>query len=758
MRAFSNVTGNTGQPWKIFRTQLLPLAIASVCCSTAVAADYTLEEVVVTAQKRAESVQDVPISISALSADFVGKVGAQNINDLGIHTPGLETRVIQPTQPSFSIRGINTNDFGIAADPAVAVYVDGVYSGRSGASMTAFQDLERVEVLKGPQGTLFGKNAAAGAIHLISKKPTQDFEGSANVSLGNFGKRKLEGMVNIPLSDSLALRVNVLDNHADGYYEETDSGKDLTAENNGGARAMLSWQATEDTNVLFQIDYADVDQSSAVSPSGLTHSDIYDDDVALDADSKETLKLWGGSMTIESDFDTLTFTSISSIKRFESSNLRDEDGTDQFFPGLGGIMFHTENIEENTSFSQEFRLSSQDSEDLRWTLGAMYSREHGKQDTVVQFSTDIVDAVTGGLIFGPLPAGQVYEEVASGDLVSSSAAVYGDMTYTLTEELSVTAGIRYTRDEKDYELTALGPTVAGVSLGSPIGIVFSDVVDGYDQDKTWSNVSYRLVFDYAFAEDAMAYLSYATGYKSGGFNSTQIGEPVDEETVTNLELGLKSTWMDSRLRFNAAVYSYEYEDLQEYDQFDGPGGLPVLAIRNQDAEGTGFEMDITWAATENLTLSANYNYLDTEITEYPLLPGEGAADDRKGKSLPNAADETFGIGAEYVMTLGNLGDLTFRTDYSYVGERDGATEPVDSSDPVAVAMEERLLDELEDSYTNLSARVTLESAEGDWRVSLWGQNITDEEYLLNLNTGGVGTFPGIRNTPRTYGIDFGYNF
>ncbi|BFM14496.1 TonB-dependent receptor [Maricurvus nonylphenolicus] len=758
MRAINKKSGNTALPWHKYRTQLLPLAIASICSSSAVAADYTLEEIVVTAQKRAESVQDVPISISAMSADFVGKVGAQSIDDLGIHTPGLETRVTQATQPRFSIRGISTNDFGIGADPAVAVYVDGVYSGRSGASMTAFQDLERVEVLKGPQGTLFGKNAAAGAIHLISNKPTQDVEGSAKVSLGNFGKRKVEAMANVPLSDSLALRVNVLDNHSDGYYEEARSGKDLTAENNGGARAMLSWQATEDTDVLFQIDYVNVDQSAAVGPSSATHSDIYDDDVALDADSKEALELWGGSMTIESDFDPLTFTSITSIKRFESNNLRDEDGTDQFFPGVGGIMFHTENIEENTSFSQEFRLSSQSDETLRWTLGAMYSREHGKQDTVVQFSTDVVNAVTGGLIFGVLPGGQVYEEVASGDLESTSAAVYGDMTYTLTEELSVTAGIRYTRDEKDYELTALGPTVAGVSLGSPVGVVFTDVVDGYDQDKTWSNVSYRLVFDYAFAEDAMAYLSYATGYKSGGFNSTQVGEPVDEETVTNLELGLKSTWMDSRLRFNAAVYSYEYEDLQEYDQFDGPGGLPVLAIRNQDAEGTGFEMDITWAATENLTLSANYNYLDTEITEYPLLPGEGAADDRKGKSLPNAADETFGISAEYVMTVGSLGDVTFRTDYSYVGERDGATAAVDPSDPVAVALESKYLDDLEDSYTNLSARVTLESADGDWQVSLWGQNITDEEYLINFDTGGIGTFPGIRNTPRIYGIDLGYNF
>jgi iron complex outermembrane receptor protein len=740
----------------VFKKATLASAMILVLTGQTMAEEsFALEEIVVTAQKRAQSVQDVPISISAMSADFVGKVGAQTIDDLGIHTPGLETRVTQATQPRIYVRGITTNDFGIGSDPAVAVYVDGVYSGRSGASMTAFQDIERVEVLKGPQGTLFGKNAAAGAIHLISNKPHHDFEGSVSATIGNYGKRKIEGMVNVPLSETMALRVNVMDNHTDGYLDNTVTGAELADENNGGARAMLSWQATADTDVLFQIDYANVDQSAAVDVSTLTHSDIYDENVALDTDPQETLELWGGSITVESNWNPLTFTSITAIKRFESNNLRDEDGTDQFFPGLGGVVFNTENVEENTFFSQELRLSSHDADNLRWTLGAMYSREHGKQDSIVNFSTDIVNEFLGGSVFDP---GLVYREIASGDLVSTSAAAYGDMTYSLTEDLSVTAGIRYTRDQKDYELTVPSPTAGSLPSPLPLGLVFSDIVAGHEEDESWSNVSYRLVFDYAFAEDAMVYLSYATGYKSGGFNSTRIGEPVDEETVTNLELGLKSTWLDSRLRFNAAVYSYEYDDLQEYDTYTGPVGLPVLAIRNQDAEGSGFEMDITWAVTENLVLSANYNYLDTDITKYPLLPGEDPEDDRTGMSLPSTADHSYGIGAEYSVTIANVGELVLRTDYNYVGERDGATDSVDPADPVAMAVTGRYLGDLEDAYTNLAARVTLESVEGDWRVSLWGQNITDEEYLIDFNTGGVGTFSSIRNTPRAYGIDVGFQF
>jgi len=164
--------------------QLLPLAIASVCSAQTLAEElFVLEEIIVTAQKRAESVQDVPIAISALSEGFIQNIGAQDTSDLGLYTPGLETRVYQATQPEFNIRGIVTNDFGIGADPAVAVYVDGVYSGRSGASMTAFQDVERIEVLKGPQGTLFGKNAAAGAIHLVTKKPGEEFEANVGVTV-----------------------------------------------------------------------------------------------------------------------------------------------------------------------------------------------------------------------------------------------------------------------------------------------------------------------------------------------------------------------------------------------------------------------------------------------------------------------------------------------------------------------------------------------------------------------------------------------
>jgi iron complex outermembrane recepter protein len=730
--------------------KLLPLAIALVY-SVSVAADdsFVIEEIFVTAQKRAESVQDVPISISAMSADFVRNVGAQTVDGLGIYTPGLETRVSEVTQPQLSIRGITTSDFGIGADPAVAVYVDGVYSGRSASALTAFQDLERVEVLKGPQGTLFGKNAAAGAIHLISKKPTQVFEAEMSAGVGNYGKRKIEAVVNLPLTDDLALRITAMDNQRDGYRDNLFNGEELANENSGGARASLLWNATDETDVLAQVEYYNVDQDGSVYTS-LLHGDSYGD-ARLDFTPKETLELWGGAVTVESGFERVLFTSITALKRFESSNLIDYDGTDLFTTtaGLAPYYLVGEHLEENNFFSQEFRLTSQDDSALRWTLGAMYSREHGKQDSPLTLSTNVVNVLIGADL---LPTGELFRELASGELNSTSAALYGDMTYALNDVLGLTVGLRYTHDEKDYELTTVFNPLTAAYGG--FGVIYPvEFKDGVEQEDSWSNVSSRVVLDYAFAEDTMVYLSYATGYKAGGFNSTRFTQPVDEEQVTNIELGLKSTWLDSRLRFNAAVYDYDYEDLQAYAEINAQ-----QVIRNEDAEGQGFEMDLTWAATRRLTLSANYNYLDTKITAFQLFEGETAADDRIGKPLINAAEQTYNLGMEYELPMASVGELVFRVDYSYIGERDFPA--ITAFDAASQTLVDDAMDELEGDYDNVNARITYLNTSENWRVSLYGQNLTDEKYIYLINKGGaeMGSPSTRRANPRLYGLDVSYRF
>jgi iron complex outermembrane recepter protein len=779
---------------------ILAAAVASTLALGALPAmaeaNLVLEEIIVTAQKRAQSVQDVPIAISALSDDFIKNVGAQDAGDLGLYTPGLETRVTQVTQPTYNIRGIETNDFGIGADPAVAVYVDGVYSGRSGASMTAFQDIERVEVLKGPQGTLFGKNAAAGAIHLITQKPGDEFEASVGITAGNYNKRKVDALLNLPLSDSLFLRLNAMTNKRDGYRKNTFTGDDVADENNSGVRAALLWDVSADTEIIIRAEHVDVDQDGQVKYGLLAGSDLYGD-VSLNSALAESLTLRGGSFTVNSDLGSVQFTSITAGKHFESSNGYDEDGISDAFLSLS-----SKNAEDNNFFSQEFRLVSDSDSALRWTLGAMYSREHGKQETHSELTTGLVDrfllrdpAVAQGIelwnqYIGPIynitynaqtaPAGfgwdivldptganmfnwgtaaaagrsvlgLPYPEVALGELKSYSTAVYGDMTYSATEQLDVTVGIRYTSDKKDYSLQ-----VPANAFG--LGIAFPLVEDKLSRSDDWENVSYRAVLDYTISTDAMIYLSYATGYKAGGFNSTTVTTPFDMEEVDNLELGLKSTWLEGRVRVNASVFSYEYNGLQEVSQVDTDSGLVTFQIRSIDSEADGGELTLSWLATDNLILSANYSVIDSEITRYPLFANETAEQDRTGHPQTSVAENSYALSAQYSILMAAKSEVILRMDYSYVGERE--TIPINAPTAATQALLDQYEDEIADGYSNLAARITYIHAGGHWRASLYGQNLTDEEYLYSLGgfSASIDAPSSARNTPRLYGLEVNYSF
>lgn len=751
-----------------------------------------LEEVIVTAQKRSENVQNVPISITAIPETFIQEVGAQTVNDLGLYTPGLETRVSQPTQPAFNIRGITTSDFGIGADPAVAVYVDGVYSGRSGAAMTAFQDVARVEVLKGPQGTLFGKNAAAGALHIVSNAPSDEVEAEVNVRVGNHSRRTVQATFNAPLADNLFLRVNALDNQREGYRRNLATGGSLQDENNYGARAALLWQATESTSATLRMEYIDVDQDSAIGYGLLNGGDPYGA-AAVDAPVREALHLAGGSLTVESDLGATNFTSITATRSFGSRNLRDEDGTAAF-----PLYFTSENIEDNRFVSQELRLVSDNSSKLRWTLGAMYSRERGEQDSALNFSTDLIDRallgspdVAAGLdiynaIFGtsytaatapagfgwdivldptgeniinwgtPLGGGQsvlggFFPENAHVDLTSTSTAAYADGTYALTDKTDVTVGLRYTRDEKDFTLT-IQPNQFG------FGVVYT-TTPGVTQSKSWSNLSSRAVLSHRFTEDVMTYASYATGYKAGGFNSTELSNPFDEEEVTNYELGLKSTAFDRRLRFNAALFFYDYTDLQELVTILNPDtGINEPRIRNEDAEGRGVEVETQWRVLPALTLSANYAYLDTEITRFDLFPTETAADDRTGEPQSSVAKQKFNLGAQYTLTLQKAGDVSLWLGYTHVGRR--RTQGLGGATPEAQALMDLYRDDLDGPYDVVDARITYNDPSERWRVSLFGQNLTNEQYLYGLGgfAASIGSPIADRAPPRFFGVEAAYRF
>ncbi len=810
------------------------LGVALVPLSTQLSAQEAwLEEIIITAQKRHETVQEVPIAISAFSEETIKSLGAQNINDLGRFTPGLETNNTQSTQPNFSIRGIKTDDFGIGTDPAVAVYVDGVYVGRSGGAQMNFNDIQRVEILRGPQGTLFGRNAAAGAISVITKKPTALTEGNLGVTVGNYNKVKLEGVYNTELVEGVYGRFGGLWNERDGYIDNDNPDRngvagagtgveDIGQEGNWSVTGSILWDLSIDTEIVWRAEYDEIDKDArsaySVNPalyynpanapeSFGDESGAYDNDYENDAPAFENRKLWGTSLTVNHDFDDdLSFISITSLRSFESNNRIDDDGT-----SIPGRRISTHNIEDNQAFSQEFRLSFHSDGAWSWSTGVSYFREEAEQEHRVMFGTDLTDLLlaagldsnndngvipddelvsedngentlefvntNAGLLYGigipgvpsqaELLAIGTHTDQMFNELTFTSMAIYGDMTYTFTEQWDITFGLRYTRDSKDFDRTTpvnkegfayrlafgdyensnglefLEQIADTINNGAPLPgaptISHSD-----SPSDTWSEWTPRMVLNYHMTTDMLTYLSLARGFKAGGYGSVGFSDtPFEQEIVDNAELGYKSTWLDSRLRFNVALFYYEYSDLQIQSFVKVPGdSISRYHIGNGDAKAFGLETEIQWLVLDSLMLSFNSAYLDTEYVDYTKQTsiGELVLD---GQPMSDTPKNAYNIGAEYTLTMGEIGDLIMRFDTNYTGER------IDNSGETKKTV---------DAYSLTNARVTYVHVSGEWELALWAENLFDKEYLLGAQ-GGLGEVEGnspyvIRGTPRFWGFEY----
>lgn len=779
----------------IFRHCRYGLLLA-LAANSAQAQQIVLEEIIVTAQKRDENVQDVPITMNALSATQLREIGAQNISDLGVFTPGLETNNTSDTQPKYNIRGITTDDFGIGADPAVAVYIDGVYVGRGGSSQLNFNDVQAVEVLKGPQGTLFGRNAAAGAISITTVKPHEETEGRIGVTAGNYNKRRIEGMFNTALTDHLFFRTSALVNKRDGFIDNDFTGEKLGQEDNWSINTALLWRPADGTEIIWRAEYDEIDHDAphaiSMNPT-IAPADPFDD-VQNDSPSFETRELFGTSLTINHHFEPYTFTSITSYRTFNSDNREDEDGSANF-----NVYFDTWNIEKNKQFSQEFRLLSESDGPLTWFVGANYFREHGKQTHRTILSSNAVDLQlqaaglgTGlpgsgledannfvsilGLGFGPgTPGatllGRFFTENFYDDLVFESAAIFGEARYEITPDLALTLGLRYTRDSKEFErstgVNEFGYPIAFNFPGAPLSTLnpadWQALSASEKLDDSWSRVTPRAVLDYHITRDAMIYVSAAQGFKAGGYNSTTFGTPAfDEEIVDNYELGIKSNWLDHRLRINAAVYYYEYQDLQ-IQEFYAPQGQTISQYlqANADAEGKGFELEVDWAINDYWAVGLNAAIMKTEYTDFTqkaLNPAESR--DRSGDPISGMPEKSYTALVKYLQPLGNGDRIEVRVDWSYVSERESIEDPVGYLD-FTTGTFSAPLDNRIDSYDLTNLRISYLPADGNWLVSAWVNNLLDEEYLYS-RSGGLGSEVGSpasrRGEPRLYGVDLTWKF
>ena len=746
---------------------LAMLASSAPVVSLADSTGVALEEILVTAQKRVESLQETPISMQAFSGLELESRTAGDISNIADFTPNMEFDTTSPISGSSNaavvfIRGIGQTDFVLTSDPGVGIYLDGVYISRAMGGVLDLLDIERVEVLRGPQGTLFGKNTVGGAISVITKKPGPEFELEASVTAGN--DDRLDGMLsaNIPIiEDSLFLRASLATRNRDGYGDRVLTGESMGDVNSDTVRGSLLWLPREDLELTLSADYTtlneDLPTSSLIvadptlgdrnlsslynlyATVGWLDGPLYNDSWLTGDQNKSNgtapvgseADVWGTALTAVWDLPGFSVKSISAYRKSEPSFGRDTDHSPI-------IILHTSNEMDTDQFSQEFNISGHAFDDrLDWLVGAYYFSEDGKDHPRISILPAVYAAdqeqVNGagngnGYLGDPLPEFSVHGDIETNN---SSVALFLHNSYMITDKLSTTFGLRYTDEEKKTLLDVYYPTTGEKFLPDP------------NSKETFDDWSPLFGLEYRWSDDLFTYASYSEGFKSGGVVSRYIQpreEPIvfEPEEVKNYEIGVKSEWLDQRLRLNAAAFYMDYTDIQ-VTVFNNV----VPETRNAaEADVYGAELELTALLTEGLLLTGAAGYIDASYNNLDD-PIDGELEITEDDWFVNTPEWTASLSLEYLFQLAKLGEMTLRLDYSYRDEvaNDAANTP----------------ELIEDSLTLWNARVSLLSNDEKWDIAIFGRNLTDEDYLISgVSTPGFGIVEGVYARPREYGLTLKY--
>ncbi len=675
-----------------------------------------LEEIVVTAQKRSESLQSVPLSIAAYTSEQLENSVIQDIYDVGLQTPGMI--VNKEIVGKIYIRGIGAENLTIGGDPGVAVHADGAYIARTSAAMFDLYDVERVEVLRGPQGTLYGRNATGGIVNIVSKAPTAEFEGNVSAEFGDFDYIRLGAVVSGSLvEDKVQARAAIVKSDRDGFTPNLFTGEDLFDEDLLMGRLSLRFLPNENVTIDLITDFSQDDGSPAPFKQ-LEFSDLFEgalganDPPGLRAVSQESpvtemQDQFGVTAIINWDTGNSTFTSVSSYRDTEFKAVFDGDGVDITFQNF-------EDHDDTQQFSQEFRLSSDAAENWDWIIGAFYFNDDGETE-----------------IFIPIP-GFGFDILHQASMSTDAFAVFGQATYAASDRLSLTVGLRYNSEEKE-----------ATQLSEFIGLFppFPPAALATDSDE----FTPKFGFEYAVSDDVMWYGTATRGFKSGGFTFNGIQPDFKPEFVWAYETGFKSKLADGSVILNASAFFYDYTDLQ-VSKLENNAGVITNAA---DATIFGAEVELLAQATEQWRFNLGLSFLSAEfdsfLTEDPSNPQLGTID-LDGNNLPRSPDFTANLGTDYTVPVGNSGDLSFRLDYQYQDKSFFTTFNRDLS--------------AQDSFSLLNARVSFTPADSVWVVAAFVRNAFDEDYFLNILESGVetGKPEGFLAAPRTYGIQLRYSF
>ena len=847
---------------QVFRTRLLAAASAFALMGGAAHAQEitAVEEIVVTAQKREQQALDVPMSLTAYSAQRLEDLGVQDFADVALFTPGFEVQEQSPNNPGFVVRGITSDETNAYSEARVSVFQDGVSISKAQGSYVELFDLERIEVAKGPQSTLFGRGALIGGVNIIQKKADPSgFDGYLRAEGGDYSYVLAEGAVNIPISEAFALRFSGRMRQRDGYVENALGGEDFQSVDSWAGRISAHFEPNDRLSSDFIVNYQrDKPAGTAFKSGRMSPTDPATGRVLAGRGASEPAALrapanfeggrslglertvWGATALVDYEInDALSLSSISAVRRFDSEETFDPDGTSlNLLTGLNDAV--------GEQWSQELRLNYDAGGRVRGFVGAGYFHEKGRQRLPLQFDermaiAQLAGVLNGGPVLGlpattPAPEALFANTALIGQLVQGVAAqtsggrlvltpvqaraiaanlrpnhveeasntselnsldLFGDVTFDVTERLEVSAGLRYTRDDKTTGFGArtvggrsvLGGLVGASQLaasGTAQGLAQANAIVGalqspavqslpapavpmfgltfqptsangtpVEQDLDNSGFTWRLVGRYKFSEDANVYASYARGRLPEVLAASAPSQPyaparfaeVEAETVDSYELGAKAALLDRRLRLDGAVYFYDYDNFQTVEQ---QGTLFVVTNAGK-AEAYGLEAQAEWAVLSGLDLFATYAYSHARFKE-------GAYDGNRFRLSP---DHSLSVGANWRFdVLG--GEVSVRPSYTWQSKvffGNDNDRPIFQQPPNALVAD-NVQDEFQDGYGLANLRVSWTAPGKPLTLEAFVNNITDEEYLIDAgNTGdslGLPTF--VAGPPRMWGAGLTWKF
>jgi outer membrane receptor protein involved in Fe transport len=734
-----------------------------------VESSFMLEGIMVSAQKREEKNKDVPIAITSVGGKFLENTNTFEYDALSEFVPGLQIQIQSVNNPGIVVRGITSDSGDSRVEPRVSIFQDGVSISKSRGSVVELYDLERVEVLKGPQGTLFGRGAQIGAVHLIQNKAKNENSGFLKTAYGNFNQRILTGHVNTPIiEDKLFVRIAGIYNARDGFLENR-SGGDLNGKETlafrGSIKYLLGEKTTLDVIANWQRDTPPGTsfKSGRFAPlGGDTNPNTFADlergkELGLDRD------VWGISAILKSDIsDYWDFTSISAYRKFNSDEAFDADGT------VAPVLFFREQS-KGDQFSQELRFNFDTKERFRGFFGVNFFAEDGSQSVPLEINEQsyaillldpdnfIVNGVPVTIpnipndpAFGPLAGAPLLEfnkERSTNFGRNYSGDIFVDSSYDLTDKFTATMGLRFTWENSNAGLevqNADQPGVLGNFLGSFPNNIFAPTNGRRDASANFTSVVGRFAINYDFNEEVSVFGNIARGRRPNVINVTASDVNVlSDETVWSYELGIKTLFLNNRLQFDANAFYYDYQNFQTtIATLDPVDGLVIIPNDSGSATSYGFETSVQYAASENFSVFANYAFIDATFDD---TDEDGNAQNLAGNRFRLTPEHSFSLGTDIEIPLSSRIEAFFRPTYSFKSK--------------VFFQEDNLPDISQDGYGLLNLRLggRLDKTK---ELSFFVTNTLNEEFIIDAgNTGGAFGIPTfIAGPPRFYGVQFSVRF